>query len=358
MENNYTNEDILNLFFIHGECNRIIQRTCRTFNERYPHLQPMTSKKFSRMQSNFLKYGNILGSRQIIERRRAQNNEDRDIIILAYFHVHPYASIRDAARDMGMTFYQIQRILKYHKFHNYSLKPVQELYPDDLGRRIEFCENILVVYQNDPSFLSKIIWTDECKFDREGVFNRKNEHYWSENNPHKKKLRNYQRRFSVNVICFMIDNRIHYHIYYNNLNSHRYVEILRTVVTEFLDNLPLNVLQNCWYQLDGAPAHSTGEVENVLAEIFEDRWIGRHGPWRWPARSPDLTPCDFYLWGYIKSKVYNGNGIRTREDLVARIHHAFEELDPNHIRRATTISTLSRITECLNRNGGHIENFK
>ncbi|KAF2367907.1 hypothetical protein FHG87_001352, partial [Trinorchestia longiramus] len=24
----------------------------------------------------------------------------------------------------------------------------------------------------------------------------------------------------------------------------------------------------------------------------------------WPPRSPDLTPCDFFLWGYLKNKVY------------------------------------------------------
>ena len=25
----------------------------------------------------------------------------------------------------------------------------------------------------------------------------------------------------------------------------------------------------------------------------------------WLPRSPDLNPCDFYLWGYLKSVVYN-----------------------------------------------------
>ncbi|UYV66487.1 hypothetical protein LAZ67_4001851 [Cordylochernes scorpioides] len=25
---------------------------------------------------------------------------------------------------------------------------------------------------------------------------------------------------------------------------------------------------------------------------------------QWPPRSPDLTPCDFWQWGYIKSRVY------------------------------------------------------
>ena len=24
----------------------------------------------------------------------------------------------------------------------------------------------------------------------------------------------------------------------------------------------------------------------------------------WPHRSPDATPCDFFLWGYIKHQVY------------------------------------------------------
>ena len=24
----------------------------------------------------------------------------------------------------------------------------------------------------------------------------------------------------------------------------------------------------------------------------------------WPPRSPDLNPCDYFLWGYLKSVVY------------------------------------------------------
>ena len=40
-----------------------------------------------------------------------------------------------------------------------------------------------------------------------------------------------------------------------------------------------------------------------------DRWIGRSGRdnrvlMLWPPRSPDLTPCDFFLWGFMKGLVY------------------------------------------------------
>ncbi len=31
---------------------------------------------------------------------------------------------------------------------------------------------------------------------------------------------------------------------------------------------------------------------------------GRGGPISWAPRSPDLMPLDFFLWGYIKTKVY------------------------------------------------------
>ena len=36
--------------------------------------------------------------------------------------------------------------------------------------------------------------------------------------------------------------------------------------------------------------------------IFDEKWIGRGGPVAWPPRSPDLTPPDYFLWGFVKEK--------------------------------------------------------
>jgi len=58
------------------------------------------------------------------------------------------------------------------------------------------------------------------------------------------------------------------------------------------------------FQQDGAPGHHARDVRNWLDSNFSNKWIGRGGPVEWPARSPDLTPLDFFLWGYIKSQVY------------------------------------------------------
>ncbi|EFN82476.1 hypothetical protein EAI_06335, partial [Harpegnathos saltator] len=59
-----------------------------------------------------------------------------------------------------------------------------------------------------------------------------------------------------------------------------------------------------WFQQDGASPHYGRIVRNYLNDTFPNRWIGRRGTIEWPPRSPDIAPLDFFLWGYIKNKVY------------------------------------------------------
>ncbi|RZC39627.1 hypothetical protein BDFB_015140, partial [Asbolus verrucosus] len=42
----------------------------------------------------------------------------------------------------------------------------------------------------------------------------------------------------------------------------------------------------------------TRQVRQYLDETFPGRWIGRRDAIEWPARSPDLTLHNFFLWGY------------------------------------------------------------
>jgi hypothetical protein len=43
---------------------------------------------------------------------------------------------------------------------------------------------------------------------------------------------------------------------------------------------------------------------SILRDMFPGHLISLRGDIGWPARSHDLTPCDFFLWGYLKAKVY------------------------------------------------------
>ena len=58
------------------------------------------------------------------------------------------------------------------------------------------------------------------------------------------------------------------------------------------------------FQQEGSPAHYK-DVRGYLNRKLSQRWIERTGKeddalMRWPSRSPDLTPCDFFFWGFVK----------------------------------------------------------
>ena len=105
---------------------------------------------------------------------------------------------------------------------------------------------------------------------------------------------------------------------------------------------------------DGAPAHFSHEVRAFLNETFPDCWIGR-GPTAWPPRSPDLAPLDFFLWGDVKSLVYE-TPVVTVEDLIARISVVCEVVQqtPGIFERVRQ-NNIRRCTACIDAGGHHFE---
>ena len=87
------------------------------------------------------------------------------------------------------------------------------------------------------------------------------------------------------------------------------------------------------FQHDGAPAHYSRLVTRNLNLTFPERWIGRCGHFQWPPRSPDVTPLDFCLWGWMKNEVYKEK-VNTRDEFVARIMIVL----PSYSKNAKTTS--------------------
>ncbi|GFU58616.1 uncharacterized protein TNCV_1277981 [Trichonephila clavipes] len=72
----------------------------------------------------------------------------------------------------------------------------------------------------------------------------------------------------------------------------------------FIPELNNHDVQELWFQQDGATCHTARTTIDLLKDTFGDRLISRFGPVNWPPRSCDLTPLDYFLWGYVKSLVY------------------------------------------------------
>ena len=77
-----------------------------------------------------------------------------------------------------------------------------------------------------------------------------------------------------------------------------------------------------FFQQDGEPPHRVSHVRLFFDATFPNGWIGRDGPTPWPPRSPDITPLDIFLWGYVKDKVFS-TPVPDITNLKARITDAF-----------------------------------
>jgi hypothetical protein len=83
------------------------------------------------------------------------------------------------------------------------------------------------------------------------------------------------------------------------VNSTRYLELLKKKFLSCLVRRGFNP-----FQQDGATPHTTRNVTDWLHETFNGNFISFKTTHIWPPHSPDLSPLDFFLWGYLKDNVY------------------------------------------------------
>jgi hypothetical protein len=102
---------------------------------------------------------------------------------------------------------------------------------------------------------------------------------------------------------------------------------------------------------DSATTNTADDSLTVLEGVFDDRIISRG---LWPARSPDLTPCDFYLRGNLKDKFYRTNA-HTEEELKESILRGIMEVPQKELLRGN-FNLLKRYRACV-RVQGHFQHL-
>ncbi|GFX13791.1 uncharacterized protein TNCV_1718991 [Trichonephila clavipes] len=153
----------------------------------------------------------------------------------------------------------------------------------------------------------RILFSDEVHFWLNGYVNKQNCRIWSEANPqvyvetplHPEKL---------TVWCALWAGGIIGPYFFKNDEGHNVTvngDQYRAMITNFfIPELNNHDVQELWFQQDGAACHTAHATIDLLKDTFGDRLISRFGPVNWPPRSCDLTPLDYFLWGYVKSLVY------------------------------------------------------
>jgi len=111
-----------------------------------------------------------------------------------------------------------------------------------------------------------------------------------------------------------------------------------------------------YFQHDRAPPHFSCGVRNFLNYHFPGRWIGRGSPHIWPARSLDLSPLDYCVWGWMKELVYSVK-VGMRDALPGRILDAADRIRNSQQKlKQTTHAIHNRAAACVVAGSGIFEN--
>lgn len=87
----------------------------------------------------------------------------------------------------------------------------------------------------------------------------------------------------------------------------------RKIIQQFIALLPLED-RYYYFQQDGATANTANNTIEFLREFFDDRLIS----WLlWLPCPPDHSPLDFFLWGFLKDRVFSSS--QNLDELCARI---------------------------------------
>ncbi|GFX30827.1 uncharacterized protein TNCV_657131 [Trichonephila clavipes] len=153
-------------------------------------------------------------------------------------------------------------------------------------RFVEWAQNEIAVV---PDFHQRILFSDEAHFWLNGNVSKQNCRIWSEANP-------------------------------------------QVYVETPLRPEKLTDVQELWFQKDGATCHTARATIDLLKDTFGDRLISRFGPVNWPPRSCDLTPLDYFLWGYAKSLVY-ADKRQTLDFLEDNIRRVIADIRPQMLEK-------------------------
>lgn len=267
------------------------------------------------------------------------------------FQQSPKRSARKHARALQLSDRSVRRILHHDlRFHPYKMVVVQELFERDYENRVRSCANIL---QNVPED-AVVLFSDEAHFHLSGCVNHQNFRYWSGQNPrelHEKPLHNDR----VTVWCAVARVGIIGPYFFEEdgatvtVNSQRYTHMINNFLAPRLNALQIDQV---WFQQDGATSHTAQISLQVLRQMFPGRLISSRGDVPWPARSPDLAPCDFFLWGHLKAEVFKHRP-RTLPDLRNAIQEEIG-LIPQEMLVRVMQNFRSRIQQCIDSEGHHL----
>lgn len=245
------------------------------------------------------------------------------------------------------------RILRKRlKWYPYKPHKVVDLTDEHRAGRKEFCEWMA---SQPEGFATNVIWSDEKWFQLQAPPNVQNERYWYPHDPEVEAECRVQGGHKVMAWAGLFRGKVIIHWFENgkSVNGETYLQMLQQ---DIWPRVSRTVSQHqTWFQQDGATVHTTISAREWLHEKFGQRVISRFTDRPWPAKSPDLSPLDYWFWSVAMQEL-SRNPPSSIEELKSIVEGFAASLDPTEVNKAVR-SITKRAQACAAKNGGHFQHL-
>lgn len=225
-------------------------------------------------------------------------------------------TIRELSEECGISVGSCYEILTEKlKMHRVAAKFVPRLMTDDQkANRVRVCRELLDRSNEDENFLSRIITGDESWVYGYDIETKVQSSQWvSQTSPRPKKARQVRSNVKVMLTVFFYAKGVVHYEYLpegSTVNQITYIEVLKRLRDAVRRKRPeLWRSDNWFFHHDNAPAHSALRTCEFLAK--HSITVLPHPPY-----SPDLAPCDFFLFPKLK-KPLKGRRFETISEIKA-----------------------------------------
>jgi hypothetical protein len=291
---------------------------------------------------------------------RSSTSAEQKELIHAAISSAPSTSVRTLSRELEMSSTTVWRILHNEmRLHPYKIHIGQLLQPHHKEERFSFAQNFLHKNDEDPGFLPRVWWSDESNFPLCKVPNRQNIRHWTDNICDVPLFETPSHSPSLTVfIAFNARHCLPPFFFEESgkpvtVNGDRYRQMLSCHLIPELKKR--HAFSQGILQQDGAPPHTAHETQQLLTKTFgPEKLIAKGFPMAWPPFSPDLSPCDYWLWDYLKERVYSNPQPETLFEIKQRICDICSDLS-SEILTSVVQNILKRLSICEETHGEHLE---
>lgn len=283
-------------------------------------------------------------------------NKNRDELVEKVREMIAYdanSTVRWIAEELNTTKDMIHEILTKDlnkrkvcaRFVPHALNEDQEI------ARVEHCKDLIKTARRNCTFLESIVTGDETwcfKYDPQTK--RQSATWKSPGSPKSKKLRFQKSREKTMLICFYDSKGIILREFVpqgQNVTGEYYLGVMERLWKRIVRVRPEYRAPGSWFLLhDNAPSHRTVAVREFLAK--KQVCVLQHPPY-----SPDLSPCDYFLFPKLKLAMKGTfyDNVTQVQEAVTRV---IEAIPKNDIKKSM-LALVERAQRCIDAEGMYFE---